>query len=617
MIINWLLYSLLATTILVAAGFAFEYAARALRTPTRWIWLAVMVLSTSFSAATLVKQLAPVEAPANVEHVYDYPGGVPGVVALPKAVPGETKLTGLAGLQAAVSGVGIVGVDESSWVSFDAPLLMVCGALAVFGLIALCVTVARLNGVAHALNNAVVEGVPVLLSRDIGPALLGVFRFRVVLPRWVIQMPSSDLRTILKHEQEHAIAGDPTLTLGALFITALQPWNPAMWLALSRLRFSIESDCDARVLGANGDAREYGKLLVSVYERTHGGLTPLTALVTRTSQLEARIRRMVDKAPRSFSPKTAGALAMAFMLSAFAYSLEVTAQKSTASTPTQPPPVARRKAWIASDSATPDWLETTRRRKNDVRAAALDTPPNPSLPRKRTERLQADTPPTLRRKVDSSASLVIDDYKTRRVDSLRREYEAQSMRDSSRGVVNPYRKLNASRYKTAQGGRGSANNLAAARKQYANVLTKAIQDSVNRANRQPAKRGSYVFARPVSRADSLRNEKARAAYDVMTPEERRGFEQRVTDMRRAKRSASDTMSEWVSMDSAPARGSRASIKPYASDSAVMRGRGGAVMRMPDTTRLQQRLRGSTVRGDTMRGPPTPAKYVLPPVIMPR
>lgn len=327
MIINWLLYSVLVASILAAAGYAFEYAVRSLRLPTRWIWISVMLLSTACSAVTLFKRVAPLgKASAAPAYAYDQPGGQPvwsgPIEQLPLTII-ETVFGNVGRLTASV------GVDELAWVSLDNPVLATCGVCALIGLVALCVTVARLSGVAYALNHAVVEEVPVLLSRNIGPALIGVFRFRVVLPYWATEMSSADLRTILKHEQQHALAGDPTLTLTGLFILALQPWNPALWVALSRLRLAIESDCDARVLGADGDVRRYGELLVSVYERAQSGLAPLTAFVARTSQLEARIRRMVDDAPKTFSPKTVTALTMAFALGAMAFSIEVTAQKTS------------------------------------------------------------------------------------------------------------------------------------------------------------------------------------------------------------------------------------------------------------------------------------------------
>jgi len=345
MIINWLLYSILVGGILAIAGNAFEYGARALRLPTRWVWIAVMVLSTICSALTLAKGLVrhPSTEPAMAYAVPAF-GSTPNAEAAPMRVwnaqesarvrswnrPKPTQLQPV--IESVLNSTGglpaAIGVDERSFRVFDTPLLITCGALALLGMVTLAVTLARLSGVAYALDHAVVEGVPVLLSRNIGPALLGVTRFHVVLPRWVTEMPSADVRTILAHEQEHALAGDPTLTLGALVMAALQPWNPALWFALARLRLATEADCDARVLGLDGDVRRYGHLLVNVYQRAQSGLSPLTSFVTRTSQLEARIRRMVSRAPKSFSPTTIGAFAAAVMLCTLAYGLEVTAQRS-------------------------------------------------------------------------------------------------------------------------------------------------------------------------------------------------------------------------------------------------------------------------------------------------
>lgn len=342
MIINWLLYSLMVGGILAIAGIAFEFGARAMRLPTRWVWIVVMSLGTMLSAMKLGKGLLAHEervvsayavptaesaidsdsVPARVWSAREVARSRPQSVRQSLIPPVVYKvLNSTGGLTAAI------GVNEESYRSYNLPLLIGCGAFTLLALVVLAVTFARLNGVAYALDHGMVEGVSVLLSRNIGPALLGITRFRVVLPRWVTEMPAADVRTILAHEQEHALAGDPTLTLAALVMTALQPWNAAMWFMLSRIRLATEADCDARVLGVDGDVRRYGHLLVNVYQRSQPGLSPLTSFVTRTSQLEARVRRMVTRAPVAFSAKTFGAVASALLLCSLAYSIEVTAQR--------------------------------------------------------------------------------------------------------------------------------------------------------------------------------------------------------------------------------------------------------------------------------------------------
>src|SRR5262249_47224216 len=106
-----------------------------------------------------------------------------------------------------------------------------------------------------------VDGVPVLVSGDTGPAVVGLLRSCIVLPRWAVDADPEARRLVLEHEQEHVRAGDPRLIALALVAAALMPWNPAVWWQLRRLRLAVEVDCDARVLRRRGDVRAYGAVL--------------------------------------------------------------------------------------------------------------------------------------------------------------------------------------------------------------------------------------------------------------------------------------------------------------------------------------------------------------------
>lgn len=365
MILNWMLYCVVVTAILVAAGFAFEYALRALRMPTRWVWIAVIALGTTFSAATFVERMAgTARAPQRLTPVSRDGGERPrgSYDATMNDIVGNWRLQRV--YTAVSGGRTMPGVDERRMRATNVPLIFACATLALIGLGVLAVAFGRLSGVAYALDHAVVEGVPVLLSRNIGPALLGIVRFRVVLPRWVMELPPSDVRIILKHEQEHALAGDPAVTLLALVLVALQPWNLPMWAALSRLRLATETDCDARVLGPDGDARAYGRVLLKVYARAQWGYLPIPSLVMRKSELEVRVRRMIDNAPRSFSLRTIGAFATAFALILLASGFEISSPRRGALFPSRDE--------IMADSATPSFMRAPRPRTKLAPALRAD-----------------------------------------------------------------------------------------------------------------------------------------------------------------------------------------------------------------------------------------------------
>lgn len=139
---------------------------------------------------------------------------------------------------------------------------------------------------------AVVAGVPVLVSAEVGPAALGVVRGAIVIPAWALSLESRLRRLMLLHEAEHLRAGDPRLLLAALLLLAAMPWNPAVWWQFWRLRQALELDCDARVLRRAPNRRMYGLLLLEVGRRRCGGGLAATGLSEPRSFLERRIRMM-------------------------------------------------------------------------------------------------------------------------------------------------------------------------------------------------------------------------------------------------------------------------------------------------------------------------------------
>lgn len=113
-----------------------------------------------------------------------------------------------------------------------------------------------------------IDGVEVLVSEDLGPAVIGIHRPQVVLPRWASTLPAAERAMLLCHECEHRDARDPAmLAVGIAFLITM-PWNPAVWVMVRRLQLAIEVDCDRRVVGAGShDLRRYAELLLTVGSR--------------------------------------------------------------------------------------------------------------------------------------------------------------------------------------------------------------------------------------------------------------------------------------------------------------------------------------------------------------
>jgi beta-lactamase regulating signal transducer with metallopeptidase domain len=339
MIAAWMVYATAITLLLCAGAAAAEYLARALGAPSRFVWVAAALLAVAMSGSALVTGTQSTRAPA-AAIVPNHASSIS--IAVSPAGSRTTSSASRAGrtppnaihslltlVQRGVETVrlnarrlGGAHLDASRLERWNVVLIAVWFAgstLAVAYLLLSFVSVLRIR---RRLAVAVVDEHTVLLSDDVGPALFGLVRARIVVPRWVLTLPATERRIILAHEQQHAAAFDPALLWGAAILLALAPWNVGMWLLCARLRLALEADCDRRVLGLRGDVRGYGELLVSVHERVTRGLMPHVAFGERRSNLERRVRRMVYR-PRLVSTSGGGAVLAIVVLATAAWTAPV------------------------------------------------------------------------------------------------------------------------------------------------------------------------------------------------------------------------------------------------------------------------------------------------------
>lgn len=138
----------------------------------------------------------------------------------------------------------------------------------------------------------------VFVTETHGPAVFGYFRPRILVPRSLLDQPQQLQAIVIQHEQQHVDAHDPLLLLIATALICLAPWNVALWWQLRRLRFAIETDCDARVLRAGTEPIAYGEVLLAMGQRSSSFSAGAVALTEPVSQLEKRIRIMINGKPR-------------------------------------------------------------------------------------------------------------------------------------------------------------------------------------------------------------------------------------------------------------------------------------------------------------------------------
>lgn len=302
---TWMLYVIFITLLLGGAAFAAERSARLRRARTRWIW--VVAILASLLIPTVIASVS-IQVPSLVTPVVTR-----NVAALRDmtAVP-----------LAPLSWVRERTVNSTAAPHLNRTLrrcwLMVSAAL----LVALLLNGAYAFWRRRRWREGEVAGIKVYIAPDAGPAVVGLLRPRIVLPRWLAEASQSHRTMVIAHEQAHLAGRDPQVLTVALFLLVLMPWNLPLWWQLHRLRYAIEVDCDARVLERGLDTREYGETLIHVSERPVAYVGSVAAMAESRSFLEERITLMVRLPVRWGSVATLAFGCLALVL--FAFAAEVT-----------------------------------------------------------------------------------------------------------------------------------------------------------------------------------------------------------------------------------------------------------------------------------------------------
>ena len=273
-----ILYVNIIGTCLGIAGFLVERVLPA-TSPRRWVWVLVIAITMTVPGIYQANHTASVIDALEHQAV----GNVFGATSLSVFDPEWWAST-----------ASYSDVITRGWLTASALLIIwgVANALRVSLLL-------RRSRMQHekAENIASVDGVPVLVTDSLGPATVGLWRSRVLIPQWVLALPGVQRRYVLRHEDEHRKAHDARLLMLASLTLILTPWNLALWWQLRRLRLAVEMDCDNRVVSALGNAREYGALLLRVAEATSRGPRLQPALLGGMGSLERRLRLLLAPEP--------------------------------------------------------------------------------------------------------------------------------------------------------------------------------------------------------------------------------------------------------------------------------------------------------------------------------
>lgn len=284
---QWMLYAIAVGALVTVAALAAEQSTRLARRAGRGMWLLAMVLTVVAPLAASLDGSTPETVAAAVDT--SRAGVLAGAVfkASVLAVPPLSAAAWTAPPAVQAAGIDPAAAARAAWLLLS---LLAAGAL---GLSSLSLWRRR-----RRWTEGEMAGAAVLVAPDAGPAVVGVLRPRIVVPRWLLASPASRQALVLAHEQSHIVAGDQRLLAFCWLLLVAMPWNAPLWFQLRRLRRAIEVDCDARVLDQGHQLRDYGAALIDIGARPAGMPMFTTAMAESSGFLEQRLRLMTRRPAR-------------------------------------------------------------------------------------------------------------------------------------------------------------------------------------------------------------------------------------------------------------------------------------------------------------------------------
>jgi len=297
----WMIYVVVVTLLLGGAAFAGERSAHARKAPTRWLWGASIFASLLLP---IVMSSVSIQIPS-LSSAIDQ--------TTPQKLIPLRQITYAAARPSAWLGAG---AGSTAAPDMDAILASAWSGTSGLILLATLFNGAQLYWRQRAWERQLMAGVSIYVSEDVGPAVVGLVRPRIVVPRWITHAAPETQALVLAHEKSHLDANDAQLLAVAILLIVMMPWNLPLWWQLRRLRFAIEMDCDARVLKGGHDVSLYGETLIMVGERQSTNIAAVAAMSESKSFLEQRIRKMLWK-QKKFAWVSATVLAgLGFVLAA-------------------------------------------------------------------------------------------------------------------------------------------------------------------------------------------------------------------------------------------------------------------------------------------------------------
>ena len=240
MMAAWMAYALVMSLLIGIAALFAERLARVAKLQTRGVWIAALLLSLLLPLSLAWKDARTSPQQARTELVALASEG-------PRPMHAQSPIVWIGGATAASP----VRRIPDQW--------LVRGWIIATGLVlgSLLLGQWQLRRRLRDSRAGLLADASVTITDDIGPAVMGIFRPQILIPRWLLLADSSTQQIALAHEREHLRSHDVRIFCAAALVVALLPWNLPLWWQLRRLRFSMEVDCDARVLRQGYCATHY------------------------------------------------------------------------------------------------------------------------------------------------------------------------------------------------------------------------------------------------------------------------------------------------------------------------------------------------------------------------
>jgi beta-lactamase regulating signal transducer with metallopeptidase domain len=319
MIANAMLYTVLVSVPLTTSAWFLARFLRAHGRPERAVW-SVALAATMLVPAFMLSRPRVAPSETWVESAFLEPATLLKLQAPAPAVPPPPP---------AASSLDVDRILLAIWLGLSLSLAS-RWALSAF----------RLGSLRQSWLPETIDGVHVALTPELGPAVSGLLRPRIVVPAWVPALPPHQRILVLAHEQEHIRARDPWLGACARICWIMSPWNPATWLLGTGLRRAVELDCDRRVLRLHPSIERYGETLLVVSARGSDRFVAAAAFAETDVPLRKRILAMTTP-PRAMSAlRMVGAAAVSVCILSCTATVPVPAMRVVATTPAVPTDVA-------------------------------------------------------------------------------------------------------------------------------------------------------------------------------------------------------------------------------------------------------------------------------------